>query len=87
MIVSASGINARSEVLTCTGRIDMIMEFADKLYIIEFKCSQSAQAGIKQILEKKYAEPYKKTGKKIILMGINFDTEKRNISEWKTEEI
>ncbi|QTA81529.1 AAA ATPase-like domain-containing protein [Desulfonema limicola] len=87
LIVSASGINARSEVLTCTGRIDMIMEFSDKLYIIEFKCSQSAQAGIKQILEKKYAEPYKKTGKKIILMGINFDTQKRNISEWKVEEI
>ncbi|QTA81531.1 AAA ATPase-like domain-containing protein [Desulfonema limicola] len=87
LMVSASGIDARSEILTCKGRIDLVIEFSDKLYIIEFKCNQTAKAGIEQIRQKGYAEPYRQTGKKIILMGINFDTEKRNISEWKTEEI
>ncbi len=59
------------------------MEFPDKIYIIEFKCNQSAQACIDQIREKGYADPYRQRGKKIILMGINFETEKRNVAEWK----
>lgn len=85
LMVSASGVDARSEVLTYKGRIDLMMEFSDKLYIIEFKCNQSARAGIRQIREKGYADPYRQSGKKIILMGINFDTEKRNVSEWLIE--
>ncbi len=83
LMVCASGVNARSEVMTCRGRIDLMMEFSDKIYIIEFKCNQSAQAGIDQIREKGYADRFRGRGKKIILMGINFDTGKRNVSEWK----
>ncbi|MCP4353509.1 MAG: ATP-binding protein [Desulfobacterales bacterium] len=83
LMVCASGVNARSEIMTCKGRIDLVMEFPDKIYLIEFKCNQSAQAGIDQIREKGYADRYRQSGKKIILMGINFDTEKRNVSEWK----
>lgn len=85
-MVGASGITARSEVLTCKGRIDMVMEFSDKLYIIEFKCNQSAKDAIRQIHDNGYAAPYKKSGKKVFLMGINFDSEKRNIGEWKWEQ-
>jgi len=86
LMVSASGVNARSEVMSCKGRVDLLIEFPDKIYIIEFKCNQSAQAGIQQILDKGYAIPCKQSGKKLILMGIDFDSEKRNISEWKIEE-
>ncbi|QTA80340.1 AAA ATPase-like domain-containing protein, nuclease domain-containing [Desulfonema limicola] len=83
LMVCASGVNAHSEVLTSKGRIDLLVEFSDKLYIIEFKCNQSADAAIKQIKDRGYDKKYMNTGKKIMLMGINFDTEKRNISEWK----
>ncbi|MDM8525801.1 AAA family ATPase [Desulfococcaceae bacterium HSG8] len=86
LAVCASGVNADSEILTCRGRIDMAVEFQDKIYIIEFKCNQSAEAAISQIHEKSYADRYRQRGKKIILMGIDFSTEKRNIAEWKTEE-
>jgi hypothetical protein len=85
LMVSASGVDAKSEVLTYKGRIDLVMEFSDKLYIIEFKCNQSAAAGIRQIHDKGYADPYRQIGKKIILMAINFDLEKRNVSEWVIE--
>jgi ATP-dependent exoDNAse (exonuclease V) beta subunit len=87
LAVSASGADARSEVLTCDGRIDLVVEFADKVFILEFKCNQSADAALKQIREKDYAAPYRGTGKGIFLVGINFDTEARNISEWKWEGI
>jgi len=83
LAVCASGVNARIEIMTCKGWIDLAMEFSDKVYIIEFKCNQSAGEGIRQIREKGYADPYRSGDRKIILMGINFDTEKRNVSEWK----
>ncbi len=87
LMVSASGIDSRSEVLTCQGRIDLVIEFADKIYIIEFKCNQSADAALKQIHEKNYPDRYREPGKKIFLMGIDFDSEKRNVGEWKWEAL
>jgi hypothetical protein len=80
-------VNAQSEVITSRGRVDLVVEFDDKIYIIEFKCDQSADAGLKQIKEKGYGEKYKKDGKKLILMGINFSSEKKNVEEWKTDSL
>ncbi len=87
LMVSASGVTAHSEVMDCDGRIDLLVEFPDKVYIIEFKCNRRAAAAIGQIKDKAYDRKYRQSGKKIILMGISFDTEKRNISEWKHEYI
>ncbi|SLM31879.1 conserved hypothetical protein [Desulfamplus magnetovallimortis] len=85
LMVSASGARARSEVLTCKGRIDMVVEFKDKVYIIEFKCGRSSAEAIRQIRSKNYADSYLQQGKTIHLMGINFNIETRNISDWKDE--
>jgi hypothetical protein len=85
LMLSASGLDVRTEVLTCDGRIDMVALFPDKVYIIEFKCHQGAEAGLRQIREKGYALPYQGEGKQVILVGIGFDTEKRNISDWAWE--
>ena len=49
LMVCASGAEALSEVLTCLGRIDLLIKFKGKLFIIEFKCNQSAEDGINQI--------------------------------------
>ena len=87
LMISASGGDAQSSVLTCRGRIDLAVTFPDKIYIIEFKCNQSAEAGIKQIREQGYVEKYKQSGKKMILIGINFSTEKRNLEAWQVEEV
>ncbi|MBF0201709.1 MAG: ATP-binding protein [Desulfamplus sp.] len=85
LMVSASGARAHSEVLTCKGRIDLVVEFKDKIYIIEFKCDQKSDAAIDQIKNKNYADSYLQKGKTVHLMGINFDTKERNISDWKHE--
>ncbi len=85
LMVCASGVNAHSEVLTCDGRIDLVMEFSDKIYILEFKCNQNAEAALKQIRNKGYDKKYLQTGKKILIMGINFDTGKRNVADWKED--
>jgi hypothetical protein len=86
LMVSASGVDARSEVLTSDGRIDLVVHVGGRIHIIEFKCNQSADAALTQIRDKGYALAYRGLGGRITLLGINFDTEKRNVSEWKAEE-
>ncbi len=83
LMVSASGVGTQSSTLTSRGRIDMVVELPDKVYLIEFKCNHSAAAAIQQIQDKGYAEPYQQSGKKIILIGINFSTQDRTLAEWQ----
>jgi hypothetical protein len=85
LMVSASGAHAQSEVLTSQGRIDLVAQFPDKIWIMEFKCRQSAEAGLRQIHENGYAEPYKGLNRKLLLLGIGFDPKKRMVSDWKLE--
>ena len=84
LMMTASGMAAQSSVLTCDGRIDLLVRSPDAIVIVEFKCNQSAETAIRQIQEKGYADPYRASGKKIVSLGINFDTETRNITEWKS---
>ena len=57
----------------------------NSIFIMEFKCNQSAAAGIKQIQKKGYAGKYQQSHKKLYLIALNFNTEKRNLAEWKIE--
>ncbi len=86
LMVSASEMDARSEMLTCRGRIDLAVIFPDKVFLMEFKCDQDAETGIQQIRNRGYAEPYLRSGKKVYFMGIDFSSQKRNLAEWKVEE-
>jgi len=79
--LSLIGYNAKSELLTARGRLDMAIEFKNKVYILEFKCNQNADKAIEQIEERGYIDQWSGRGRKIILCGINFDMEKREIGE------
>jgi hypothetical protein len=85
LLLTATGVEATSEVLTSRGRIDLAVEFADRVYVIEFKCGQSAEAALRQIRERGYAARYAQSGKTVTLIGINFDPEQRNLAEWRVE--
>ena len=87
LMLSASGVEVLTELLTSQGRMDIAVFFEEKIYIIELKCNQSAERAITQIKEQKYTDKYKTHGKRIILVGINFDTEKRELADWKMEEL
>ena len=54
---------------------------------MEFKRDRSATEAMAQIKEKRYFEKFLGSGKKITLVGVNFDSEKRTIAEWVTEEV
>jgi len=86
LMLSASGVLVRTEVLNAHGRMDMAVEFKDKVYVIELKCNQSADEALRQIHEKRYHESYLHGGRRIYLVGINFDTQARAITDWRIEE-
>lgn len=76
------GLSSNVEVSTNIGRIDLVIEFPAILYIFEFKIKGSAQQAIHQIEEKQYAQKFKFDNKKVITVGILFNTKKKNIEEW-----
>ena len=74
------------EVHTPNGRVDIVMEAATRLYIIELKLSKNAQTALQQINLKNYAQRFALCGKPVTKVGINFDSAKGNIEDWKIEE-
>jgi len=80
------GVRIEAESRTNNGRIDAVIRDGGHVYIFEFKLNQSADAALSQIREKDYFQKYQHSGKKIILIGANFDTASRQISGWKVEE-
>jgi len=79
MMISTAGLYVTSELLTSKGRIDCVITTDKYVYIIEFKCNQSPDVAIKQIKEKGYADRFKNDKRKIYLIGINFNTETKEI--------
>lgn len=75
MLCSLIGIDIEAEVNTNIGRIDGVLEFPDKIYLLEFKYEKSAESATDQIIAKRYGEKYAATGKKLIMIGINFSRE------------
>ena len=71
------------EVRTPTGRVDMVMRTDKALYLFELKLNQSAEAAKNQIDLKDYPSRFAMCGLPIIKVGINFDSEKRTIGDWK----
>lgn len=73
------------EVHTPNGRVDVVMETEDTLYLIELKLNKSAQAAMQQINLKQYDQRFARCGKPIVKVGVNFDAKKGNIEDWTIE--
>jgi len=65
-------LNAQSEILTNTGRIDTVLVTKTNIYIFELKLNKSPKVALQQIKDKKYYEQYLANGKQIILVGLSF---------------
>ena len=85
VIFSLFGRYVDVEVHTPTGRVDIVMKTAKALYLFELKLNMSAQAAMDQINLKDYASKFALSGLPIVKVGINFDSERRTIGDWKTE--
>ena len=79
------GFDPLSERSTNIGRIDVVLEMQKSTYIIELKLDKNSKAALDQIRKNGYFMPYLRKGKEIVIVGANFSSEKRNVSEWEGE--
>lgn len=86
-IFTLLGFTIEAEVRTNKGRIDCILKTNDTIYIIEFKLNGTASDALKQIQDKQYAQKYLKSGKAIVLLGVEFDQQSRNIGEFIQQKL
>ena len=76
-----------AEIKTNDGRIDMVVDLPNDVYIIEFKLDRPAAEAMEQIKGKDYAGKYALAKKRITLIGLSFSAAKRTIVEELVEEI
>ena len=79
------GFHIIGEDVTNKGRIDLTIIMDNAIYVIEFKVD-SKQNALQQIKEKKYYEKYLNHNKDIYLVGIDFDTNDKNINSFEWEK-
>lgn len=76
------GFYTQVEYKTSNGRVDLVLQTPDYIYVMEFKLNGSAQEALQQIVNKGYALPFEKDSRKLYKIGINFSAKTRNIDEW-----
>lgn len=86
LIFNLMGAYIRVEEDSAIGRADAVLHMPDAIYVIELKYDKSADEALRQIDDKGYLIPYSADGKRLVKVGVNFDSEKRTIGEWKIEE-
>ena len=86
VIFSLLGMYVDIEVRTPRGRVDVVLRTPTTLYVIELKLDKSADVALQQIDLKNYPERFALCGLPVVKVGINFDTEKRTISDWRIEQ-
>lgn len=83
ILMSLLGFNARPEVHTSDGRIDLLITTERFVYIIELKYDSTASEALEQICRKNYELAYTGAGKKIFRIGVEFSSRTRTIVDWK----
>lgn len=86
LILQLLGFEILSEEQTNIGRIDAVIRFSDKIYIIEFKINRNkdlSEKALQQIIDKEYALKFKMEKKDIFGIGVSFGEDKRNINGFK----
>ena len=74
------------EVQSAIGRADVVLKLSDAIYVFEFKFDGTPEEALAQIESKNYAIPFQSDGRRIVKIGVNFDSATRTIGEWKIVE-
>jgi hypothetical protein len=85
--MASLGFDVVAEDTTNHGRIDMTIKVPGRIYIMEFKVDMPAEAALAQCHERRYHEKYLADGRPITLVGIHFDSQKRNIAGFEVEDV
>ena len=97
IIFELLGEYVQTEKQTSNGRIDILLQTKDYVYIMEIKTDSSADAALQQIDEKGYDRPFATDSidekgydrpfatdsRRLFRIGVSFSKENRRIEEWK----
>ena len=86
IILELMGEYVEVERATSNGRIDILIQTKEYVYIIEIKINDTVDAALQQIEDKGYARRFADDKRKIFKIGVRFSTENRCIEEWKVVE-
>ena len=84
-IFNAIGCRVEVEKMIATGRIDMVVETINFVYVLELKLSNNGgiDAVTEQMRVKQYAEPFKADKRKVIALAIELDDKGKGLVDWK----
>ncbi len=82
-LLMAAGLKLEGEVQTPAGRIDMVLQNREYIYLFEFKINSTASKALAQIDEKDYSFHFHSDPRKIIKIGTSFSTRYRRLTGWQ----
>ncbi len=85
IIFKMMGFYTEVERRTSRGRIDVVLQTANYVYVMELNLDGSAEEALQQIEEKGYAAPFATDPRKLYRIGVNFSTATRGIEQYLIE--
>ena len=85
LIFSMLNVYARTQVKCAKGRADMVVWMPDAIYVFELKVNGTAQEALAQIDDRGYAIPFETDSRRVVKVGVKFNTETRVPEEWVIE--
>ncbi len=81
---ASQGLDLVAEESASGGRADMVVRSESGVYVFEFKSVERASGrALAQIKEKGYADKYRRLGRPVHLVGVEFSREDRNIAAFE----
>ena len=74
------------EVRTAKRRIDIVIQLSDRIYILELKLHEDADAALKQIDLRRYDDRFAVYRREVMKVGISFDVNEHIIREWRIQQ-
>ncbi|MBR1706983.1 MAG: PD-(D/E)XK nuclease domain-containing protein, partial [Bacteroidales bacterium] len=85
VILKLMGQQVQVERHTSNGRIDVLVQTDQYVYIIELKRDKDPQDALDQISDKGYDWPFLADGRKVFRIGATFSTANRRLEGWVWE--
>lgn len=80
------GFKVGAEVPTSRGRMDLLLKTGTDIFVFEFKINKTAQEALDQILGRAYHTQFQLDKRPITLIGANFDTKSRKLTDWISQK-
>ena len=87
-IFNAIGLRVEVEKMISTGRIDMVVEATNIIYVLELKLANNGgiDSAEQQIKLNQYTEPFKADKRKVIALAVELDENGKGLIDWKEVE-